>query len=378
MQFPLVNQEQYALGFLQFRVPYPKSFGSLAGVLHRGSDIMTPIGVPLYAMVDGFLIQEEDRNKKLQGGKTATLIFANPFKELNVAEIRARHMHLSELNGRTREVKKGELIGWTGNTGTASTAPHLHIDFSTSGSSIMNIDNFIDPEIIFNLTTQYMSQVPAWFKANRTQELMEQISLIKDWKDPMRNVPQYVLAEYLKKAIYPARINVNVFGNLTGTDMKPYKLAVSYVNQVLDGYINLIFQSPQELKEELILSKQAGDSMETLNFNSLQGFNLLITKKVDEITGKQLNGFAVPWQNIAVVEHGELHKQDSKNRCNVNSFAAVLLHELMHVIVYLADFSEPREDKVHEYDYNFTLYNLLPEIAWGLFHDAQFRLNNNL
>jgi murein DD-endopeptidase MepM/ murein hydrolase activator NlpD len=145
MHLPLKNQSQYRKGFLQFRTPYPAGFGSLSGQPHLGTDILTPVGVPLYAMFDGVV----KFSTGTQGGRTATLRSQNPFKEIDCKEFDIRYMHLDRFEGVGRTVKAGDVIGYAGNTG-ASTAPHLHLDIRKAGSSL-NINNFYDPNIIFNL-----------------------------------------------------------------------------------------------------------------------------------------------------------------------------------------------------------------------------------
>jgi hypothetical protein len=58
-----------------------------------------------------------------------------------------RFMHLSDVK-KTGEVKEGDLIAKTGNTGELSTSPHLHLDISKTdqGAFWQDFNNFIDPE----------------------------------------------------------------------------------------------------------------------------------------------------------------------------------------------------------------------------------------
>jgi murein DD-endopeptidase MepM/ murein hydrolase activator NlpD len=52
--------------------------------------------------------------------------------------------------GKTGEFKKGEIIGYVGNTGTKGGQPHMHIDISKNGKlELNNYNNFIDPEKYF-------------------------------------------------------------------------------------------------------------------------------------------------------------------------------------------------------------------------------------
>jgi hypothetical protein len=110
------------------------AFGSLQGKRHLGVDYILPTGKPIYAIADGVT----KSSKGVHAGNMVTLVTN---RGLSV-----RYMHLSkfvqESNGR---VSKGQIIGYTGNTGK-STAPHLHLDiFKGVPTNINQFSNFIDP-----------------------------------------------------------------------------------------------------------------------------------------------------------------------------------------------------------------------------------------
>lgn len=60
-----------------------------------------------------------------------------------------RCMHLSRMSP-PEKYKAGEILGWTGNTGKLTKAPHLHIDLSRQKVKIKNLKNFIDPDDFFS------------------------------------------------------------------------------------------------------------------------------------------------------------------------------------------------------------------------------------
>lgn len=103
---------------------------------HLGLDLSVPTGTPIYAPLDGVV---QERNLP-QGGIT---IWFEPENENTFI----RFLHLSEVR-KTGYVKRGEIIGYTGNTGM-STGSHLHVDVSKNELDLSNRDNFIDPEIYF-------------------------------------------------------------------------------------------------------------------------------------------------------------------------------------------------------------------------------------
>lgn len=88
------------------------------GSVAPGIDFPVKVGTPVYAA---------------RGGKVKTAVYGKGSGGTMV-EIahpgahRTGYKHLSKLNVRVgQRVKKGDLIGWSGNTG-ASTGPHLHFD----------------------------------------------------------------------------------------------------------------------------------------------------------------------------------------------------------------------------------------------------------
>lgn len=93
------------------------------GKPHNGLDIGTPIGTPVYAAENGKVISVDNNDlsswRKYQYGKYILIQHENNFATL--------YAHLSkQVVSRGAEVKRGDLIGYSGNTGY-STGPHLHL-----------------------------------------------------------------------------------------------------------------------------------------------------------------------------------------------------------------------------------------------------------
>lgn len=92
------------------------------GKPHNGLDIGAPIGTPVYAAEDGIIaaVDNNDRSyyRKYQYGKYIFIKHNNNMSTL--------YAHLSKQIVRVGDgVKRGDLIGYSGNTGY-STGPHLH------------------------------------------------------------------------------------------------------------------------------------------------------------------------------------------------------------------------------------------------------------
>jgi hypothetical protein len=369
MQLPLQNQDQYEKGFLQFRTPYPAGFGSLSGQPHLGTDILTPTGTPLIAMFDGTVRFTTGK----QGGKTAILTALNPLKEIPCREFEIRYMHLDRF-GKDEQVKAGDVIGWTGNTGT-STAEHLHLDIRPSGTAI-HIDNFYDPNTIFELIKKNMTQIPQWFKDNGTDK----------WgKDKFIRIDQTNLTESdckelesLKKATQPAEINVTIHLSmltLTKQENEALELALREVTRFYIPYVSLLFKKPVKLN----IGSLVRHASQVKGFTPENGLNVIIAedKEVDKVANDNVNGIMFTSQRTCVIQRSLFLKKDSKNRSSVNHFSATLIHELMHWFGAYLDF-ETRTDRTHLMDYEFTLSNYLPKLAFGLLHDKNFRTINKI
>lgn len=97
-----------------------------SGRIHEGVDIMAPRGTKVLSATDGLIA--DVRNNNL-GGKVIWVLGPN-----------GSWHYYAHLNGHKRGlsvgdyVKKGDLIGYVGNTGNArNTAPHLHYGIYLGG-----------------------------------------------------------------------------------------------------------------------------------------------------------------------------------------------------------------------------------------------------
>lgn len=131
----------HSIGF-SFGTPYPPNFGSLAGQPHLGVDILgvgktaLPIGTPLVAVADAVVERIAVDNGKLQGGNE--LFFRTTDGILHW------YFHLSQFQCKVGDkVKMGQVIALSGNSGTATTAPHLHWGCGKKFST--HIKDLIDP-----------------------------------------------------------------------------------------------------------------------------------------------------------------------------------------------------------------------------------------
>ncbi len=102
--------------------------------MHSGIDFAAPIGTPIYAAADGTVDNIE-------------ISFTGYGKKVEIDHgfgyrTRYAHMHgFAVRNG--QRVKRGELIGYVGDTGL-STAPHLHYEVFINGAQVNPIHYFFN------------------------------------------------------------------------------------------------------------------------------------------------------------------------------------------------------------------------------------------
>lgn len=103
------------------------------GKPHNGMDIGTPVGTPIYATADGTVTavynNDQSSTRKYQYGKYVLIRHANGLSSL--------YAHLSQQSVSTgATVKRGQVIGYSGNTGY-STGPHLHFGLYHTSSIVL-------------------------------------------------------------------------------------------------------------------------------------------------------------------------------------------------------------------------------------------------
>jgi hypothetical protein len=126
---PIENQEliRAASGFGYRIHPFYK-----ISKFHSGMDFTAPIGTPVIATGDGII--EELSNTRRGSGNTIIINHGFGYKTV--------YSHLDKFNVRAKQkVKRGELIGWVGNTGL-SVAPHLHYEVLLNEKPVNPVNYF--------------------------------------------------------------------------------------------------------------------------------------------------------------------------------------------------------------------------------------------
>lgn len=92
---------------------------------HKGIDLASPTGTPIYAPADGTVSKAEWFSSY---GLYVSLEHG--------ADIQTRYGHMSRLNvAPGQQVRKGDIIGYVGSTGR-STGPHLHYEVRIAGAAV--------------------------------------------------------------------------------------------------------------------------------------------------------------------------------------------------------------------------------------------------
>lgn len=121
-----------------YRYDSSDPFGSTAGrrYPHTGSDYFAPTGSPVYAIANGVInhVGETSYN-----GKTV-------MQSIDGHGLNAAYLHLSNngVVGDGQRVSEGQIIGYSGNSGSNSLGPHLHLTIS-DGAAYDGLGNKIDP-----------------------------------------------------------------------------------------------------------------------------------------------------------------------------------------------------------------------------------------
>lgn len=111
---------------------------------HQGIDLRASVGTPAYATADGFVKFSADSGTGY--GKLVSIAHNFGF------ETRYAHMENVDVVRIGQWVKKGDLIGYTGNTGL-STGPHLHYE-------VRFLDHSLDP-------INFMEQTGLFYKERK-------------------------------------------------------------------------------------------------------------------------------------------------------------------------------------------------------------------
>jgi murein DD-endopeptidase MepM/ murein hydrolase activator NlpD len=132
---PIHINEMVRIGSFYGYRPHP-ILGTIQ--MHKGLDLVAPMGTPIYASGDG-IIKGIEYNNTGSGYGNSILI------DHEVGGLSSRYAHLSAINVKKgQKIKRGEQIGECGSTGL-STAPHLHYEILIYGAAVNPLRYMLTP-----------------------------------------------------------------------------------------------------------------------------------------------------------------------------------------------------------------------------------------
>lgn len=125
--------------------PVTQPFGSSPGGYnpvggHTGTDLAPPYGSPVYAPGKGVITFAREETDPYGNDNPYLLTsFGGKVVVLDCGEVAFVFAHLSAFNVNVGDqIDEGEVIAWTGNSGTATTGTHLHFEALPDGWNIWN------------------------------------------------------------------------------------------------------------------------------------------------------------------------------------------------------------------------------------------------
>jgi len=160
-QLPKGRVLSWPLNSIFVTSPYAPRWGGF----HRGTDFRAPVGTQVKAVADGVVKGTGDTDLCCPGASFGRWIFIEHTNGLS-----STYAHLSLISvTKGQKIKRGQVIGYSGNTGS-STGPHLHLSlYISSGVKIASFPS----------------------KSYPGKTLVQPISATEAYLDPMKYLPPY-------------------------------------------------------------------------------------------------------------------------------------------------------------------------------------------
>lgn len=125
---------------------------------HIGSDFKVAVATPIIAPVNGEMFKAVYNPAR---GNTGVFVFAHSGIEWGL-----ELCHLRELPA-LGIFKQGDTVAFSGNTGTATTAPHLHVVMHRDAMVTRNYQDLVSEKAYFDLVKAGRLIDPyAWFRSH--------------------------------------------------------------------------------------------------------------------------------------------------------------------------------------------------------------------
>ncbi|MCM2680107.1 M23 family metallopeptidase [Echinimonas agarilytica] len=152
---------------------------------HKGVDLRADKGTPIYATADGYI--EQARSNYDRG-------YGNMVSIRHQMGFNTRYAHLDEVLVKFGQyVRKGELIGYCGNSGD-STASHLHYE-------VAFLDQVLDPKPFMKLNLTNFDQITATVRTIPWESFQQEIRLLSQQPAPQLSQQGLVSMAPLNSAV---------------------------------------------------------------------------------------------------------------------------------------------------------------------------------
>ena len=181
---------------------------------HTGEDIAVPVGTPLVAMADGVVVHVGPFSGKYSDNPWwIEPSFAGFVVTVDYGDYLSQYAHCSGspvLSG--KRVTQGEVVAYSGNSGSATSGPHLHWEVMPDGWDFQNgTYGRIDPRSIIGAPVAAQGDItpqPATTEATESEEdFMGGTIDAGQAEDIAKRAAELVLAGILDKLDNKVRIN---------------------------------------------------------------------------------------------------------------------------------------------------------------------------
>lgn len=181
---------------------------------HTGEDIAIPVGTPLVAMAEGVVVHVGYfQGKYTDNPWWIEPSFAGYVVTVDYGDYLSHYAHCSGspvLSG--RRVQPGEVVAYSGNTGSATSGPHCHWEVMPNGWDFNNgTYGRIDPRTITNATIAAQGDIETQEDELSDAQVERIINETRTMLDQFHTATRNNIIEELAKKIEDSGYDVKVF-----------------------------------------------------------------------------------------------------------------------------------------------------------------------
>jgi len=186
---------------------------------HTGEDIAVPVGTPLVAMADGVVVHVGPFTGRYSDNPWwIEPSFAGFVVTVDYGDYLSQYAHCSGspvLSG--KRVSQGEVVAYSGNSGSATSGPHCHWEVMPDGWDFQNgTYGRINPRSIIGAPVAAQGDIKPLQEDELTPDQMYELKLfIQDDNERRHVATRNAITEELSKKIEDGNYSVKVFTQAT-------------------------------------------------------------------------------------------------------------------------------------------------------------------